>query len=116
MSRKLLLALVAVLVIAAAFGAGYSFRGNNGLHPPIYTADRCDTSGEISGSCFVGSTGYGFESPPSWTDSGGVFHDSGWPTCLPPMGEIKGLRIAADWLYLGPIGETHVFWVDCQNP
>ncbi|MFI5258466.1 MAG: hypothetical protein ACHQ01_02475 [Candidatus Limnocylindrales bacterium] len=114
MSRKLLSVLVAVLVVAAAFGAGYWIRGNNGVHPPIYTADRCDT-GEIGGSCIVGNTTYGFESPPSWTDNVGVFHDRGWPVCLPPMSSVKGLRIAADWLFVGSGGEARVFWVDCQN-
>jgi hypothetical protein len=69
MSRNLLFALVAVLLVASAFGAGYVIRGTSGLHPPIYTADRCFT-GEIGGSCVVGSTTYGFESPPSWTDTG----------------------------------------------
>jgi hypothetical protein len=32
------------------------------------------------------------------------------------MSEIKGLRIAADWLYVGSAGEAVVFWVDCRNP
>jgi hypothetical protein len=115
MLRNSLFALVAVLVVAAAFGAGYVIRGSSGLHPAIYIADRCDT-GETGGSCFVGGTGYGFETPPNWTDSGSVFHDSGWPTCMPQMSSVKGLRIAADWLYVGSVGKAVVFWVDCRNP
>ena len=114
MSRKLLVALVAVLVAVAAFGAGYWTRDSNGLHPQIVTADRCDT-GEVGGSCIVGGTTYGFESPPNWTDSGGVFHDAGWPACLPQMSSVKGLRIAADWLYLDGGAWATVFWVDCRS-
>ena len=113
MGGRSLVALVAVLIVAAAFGAGYWIRGNGGLHPSIYTAD-CST-GETGGSCQVGNTTYGFESSPRWTDSGGVLHDSGWPVCLPQMSSVKGLQIAADWLYVGNGGEARVFWVDCQN-
>jgi hypothetical protein len=114
MSKMVAVALVAVLAVAAAFGAGYFILGNNGLHPAIYTADRCDVV-ETGGSCFVGGTGYGFDYPPTWTDNFGVFHQTGWPACLPPMSSVKGLGIAADWLYVGPGAQTYVFWVDCEN-
>lgn len=113
MSRKMSVGLAVLLV--AAFGIGYAIRDTNGVHPPIYTADRCDT-GEVGGSCIVGNTTYGFETPPNWTDSGNVFHNSGWPACLPSMSSVKGLRIAADWLYVGSSGLAQVFWVDCRNP
>jgi hypothetical protein len=114
MSKTLAVALVIILAVAGAFGAGYLIRGNDGLHPAIYTADRCDAV-EGGGSCFVGGTAYGFDYPPTWTDNSGVFHQNGWPACLLPGTSVKGLRIAADWMYVGPGAQTYVFWVDCEN-
>jgi hypothetical protein len=31
------------------------------------------------------------------------------------MSSVKGLRIAADWLYLDGGGGATVFWVDCRS-
>lgn len=113
MSRKLTAALVALLVVAGAFGAGYQMGGDRALHLPVYTAD-CQTGADVA-SCLVGDSWYGFRSTVSWTDSTGSLHDQGWPDCLPRMSQVKGARIAAAVLWVGGSGLSTVVWVDCQN-
>ena len=114
MSRKLSAALaVAVLVVAAAFGAGCRIGGDRALHLPIYTAD-CHTGADVA-SCQVGDWWYGFRSTVDWTDSTGSLHDQGWPDCLPRMSEVKAVRIAAAVLWVGGSGISPVVWVDCQG-
>jgi hypothetical protein len=113
MSRKLLPLIVAVVLLAAAFYVGYRAGSDNSVHETIFVADCY--AGASGGTCMVGDVGYGFESPPSWTDSGNVGHDTGWPTCLPQLHESKGVRFAGAWLQMGNFSEARVVWVDCRN-
>ena len=114
MSRKLVAALVALLVVvAAAFGAGYQIGGDRALHLTTYTAD-CYAGGDVA-SCQVGDWWYGFRTTVNWTDSTGSLHDQGWPDCLPRLSEVKGVRIAAAVLWVGGSGISPIVWVDCQN-
>jgi hypothetical protein len=114
MSRKWLAALVAAVVVASAFGAGYKVGSDNSTHAGFYTAD-CYTGAAVA-SCQVGDTTYGFKSIVNWTDSGGVGHLDGWPDCLPPLQEVKGVRFAGAWLPIGKDATSAtVVWVDCQS-
>jgi hypothetical protein len=106
-------ALGAVLIVIAAFGAGYRIGGDSATHPPVYTADG--HVGADQASFQVGGTTYGFVSSVSWTDSAGSFHDSGWPGCLPKLQLVTGVRFAAATVWVGQAGVSPVLWVDCQS-
>jgi hypothetical protein len=112
-SRNMLAAFGVLLIAVVAFAAGYWVGSDRATHLPIYTADGY--VGANQASFQVGDTWYGFESTVSWTDSGGTFHDDGWPECLPQLQEVKGVRIAAAVLWVDGIGVSRVVWVDCQN-
>jgi hypothetical protein len=114
MPRKWSGVLVAGLVVAGSFTAGYVTPSFQGYHPPVVTAERCDT-GASGGSCFVGSTAYGIEDSPLWLDGAGALHDDSWPACLPRMGSVQDVRIAADWVWIGSSAYARVLMVDCQG-
>jgi hypothetical protein len=44
-------------------------------------------------------------------------HIGGWPDCLHPLQEVKGIRIAAGIVYIGDTGTGtgQVAWVDCRG-
>jgi hypothetical protein len=114
MSRKWLAALVVAVVVACAFGAGYSVGSDNSSHVAYYTAD-CYTGIGVA-TCQVGNMGYGFRSAVNWTDSAGVGHSDSWPDCLPDTQVTKGVRFAAAWLPIGNGGTAAtVVWVDCRG-
>jgi hypothetical protein len=113
-SRKLLAAVVAVLVAGAVFGAGYWVRGNEGMHPPILTADRCDMAWDGSGTCMAGGTSYGLPSSVMWLDKNGIGHELSSPDCLPKLSSVAGVRIAAGVLWFGDNGVALVLHVDCR--
>ena len=112
-SRQQLLGLVVAVVVVAAFGAGYLIGGGAAAHPPVYTGDGY--VGADQASFEVGDTTYGFESTVNWTDSGGAFHDGGWPDCLPKLQQVTGVRFAASTVWVGNVGVAEVLWVDCQR-
>jgi hypothetical protein len=111
--RRSLGALVALLIVGAAFAAGYRVGGDSAAHPPVYIADG--HVGADQASFQVGDTTYGFDSSVSWTDSAGSFHDSGWPGCLPKLQLVTGVRFAAAALWVGQVGVSPVVWVDCRS-
>jgi hypothetical protein len=114
MRGSILSAAVIVAVAVSCFGLGYTVHGTTSdLHPPT-TSATC-LIGAVDGSCSVGSTSYGVQSSVSWTDGGGVFHQSGWPDCLPKMSQVEHVQIQADWIALGTSREARVFWVNCQG-
>jgi len=113
MTRSILSAAVIVAFAVACFGLGYTVHGTSELDPPTSTA-TC-LIGAVDGSCSIGSTSYGLLSSVSWTDGGGVFHDSGWPDCLPKMSQVDHVQIQADWIALGSSREARVFWVNCHG-
>ena len=113
MSTKLFVALAAVLIAAAAFGAGYSAGRAGTIPEAVFTAD-CHTGGAVA-SCQVGDTWYGFRDSVSWTDSAGVGHENGWPSCLPQLQDVRGVRFAGAMLQLGNTREARIVWVDCQS-
>lgn len=107
-------AIVVLLAVAVAFGAGYWIGGQRALHLPTYTADGY--VGADQASFQVGDTWYGFESSVAWTDRTGAVHDGGWPECLPKLREVKGVRFSGAVLWHGDSGTARVVWVDCGNP
>jgi hypothetical protein len=113
-SWVVLAAVVAVVMAAAAFGAGYWVGSDGGkIRPSIYTGDGY--AGADQTSLTVGETTYGFKSTVMWTDSDGSFHQDGWPECLPKVSEVKNVRFAAAVLWVEDIGSAQVIWVDCRG-
>jgi hypothetical protein len=116
MARRGHAAIAVLAIAAAAFGAGFVAHDVNaakGLNPPTLTAS-CIT-GAVDGSCEADGTSYGLEPSVPWTDSGGVFHEGGWPDCLARLSQIDHVRIQGDWITLGGTRAARVLWVDCHS-
>jgi hypothetical protein len=115
MAIKLAAAVAAVVIAIAAFTVGYKVGGDGTLKLPIVVADGY--VGADQASFQVGNVSYGFESSVDWTDSSGNMHIGGWPDCLHPLQEVKGIRIAAGIVYIGDTGTGtgQVAWVDCRG-
>jgi hypothetical protein len=111
-NRRTFGALIALVIVVAAFGAGYRVASMNAERASVYTG-RGYVGADLA-TFEVGDTAYGFRSSVAWTDAAGTFHDSGWPACLTRLQEINSVRFAADTIWSGDVGTAQVVWVDCQ--
>jgi hypothetical protein len=112
LNRRTLGALIALVIVVAAFGAGYRVATVNAERAPVYTGQGY--VGADQATFESGDTFYGFTSSVAWTDETGSFHDSGWPACLTKLQEVSSVRFAAQTIWVGQIGTAQVVWVDCQ--
>jgi hypothetical protein len=108
-----LIAAAAVLIAAGAFGAGYGLARDGPARVPIYTAGGY--VGVDQASFQVGDTTYGFEGSVAWRDPTGTEHDGGWPSCLPKLQTVQGIRFAGADLRYDAFGNALVVWIDCQR-
>ena len=111
-NRRALGAFVVILIVLAAFGAGYRIATVNAERPSVYTG--IGYVGEDQATFEAGDTSYGFRSAVSWTDGSGSFHAGGWPECLPKLQAVTGVRFAATTIWVDQIGFSQVVWVDCK--
>ncbi len=117
MSKKPILA-VGVVLLMAAFGAGYVVGGGGSKSYTIYTGD-CYTGAQTV-SCYAAGVWWGASGTLAWSDAqgaahGGVNDPGSWPSCLPPLHEAKGVRFAGAMLPISPNAmEAAIVWVDCR--
>ena len=107
------LALGALFIAVLAFGSGYLAGDYRATHPPILTGDGY--VGADQASLQVGDTWYGFSGPVLWTDVTGGIHQGDWPTCLPQLQSVTGIRFAAMKAFADDTGTEEIFWVDCRG-
>lgn len=105
-------ALVALVIVVAAFGAGYRVAMVNAERAPVYAGDGY--VGADQATFEAGDTSYGFSSSVAWTDEAGSFHDAGWPACLTTLQEVTAVRFAGEILWVGEVGTAQVVWVGCR--
>lgn len=105
------LALAAVGVLA--FAAGYLVRGAGPVDLTIYTGDGY--VGDSQASFTVGATSYGFGSSVPWRDESGSERFQGWPSCLPMLSTVTGIRFAGAVVMHEGVGQGRVLWVDCKR-
>ncbi len=101
-----------LLVIAVSVG-GYAAGEYNATHPSVLIGDGY--VGADQATLQAGDASYGFRSSVRWTDETGSQHDSGWPTCLPRLQAVTGVRFVGATVWAGNIGQAQVVWVDCQG-
>lgn len=113
MSRGRIRAIVAVMVVVAAFGIGVvaGARGLVGVHPPTLTGDG--VVGDRVVSLSAGDETYGAKDSIAWRDSSGAVHSSGWPDCLMTLGEVHGVKFDGAVVWHETVGISTILWVDC---
>jgi hypothetical protein len=117
--RRLALAILAIIVVVAAYGLGSlnpAIRTSTGV---AYSNGGYQNVGSLvitpEASVITGGWAYGMEGAvPLWQDSEGSWHDEGWPDCLSTPGNH---RITFGWVSVvtpgGGPGSREVVWVSC---
>jgi hypothetical protein len=64
----------------------------------------------------VGGWWYGINASVPWVDDTNSWHESGWPTCLAPVGSAVAITFG-EITVTGPDGQSwrQVAWVDCRS-
>ena len=103
-----------VAVGVVAFGVGLVLGGTGilGVHPAMLVGDGY--VGDHVATLSSGGTAYGLRASVAWTDEGGSFHDSGWPSCLARPGAVSGVKFAGSLVWHEDSGIATVLWVDCS--
>ena len=100
-----------VLVLAACVFAGFTLGRSR-----VATEDVSCLSVERQVGCTL-KDGWDVSVPldVSWTDAGGVFHQSGRPDCLPPTerGLVGPIQVAWTEVDVEGTGWRQVVWVGC---
>lgn len=103
---------VAVVVFLAGIALGAT--GVIGFRPAVMTADG-GYVGQETATLTVGDTSYGFHASVPWRDSNGAEVGRGWPACLTPFSDPKGVRFTGAVVWSGSVGQAEVLWVDCSG-
>jgi len=101
---------VALVIAVTAFAVGRQDRGH------MRTLSGNAQVGDHLASVIVGGWAYGIVDSVAWVDSQGSLHESGWPTCLQPVGASVHIRFGV----VPVTGPNHrswreVVWVDCRG-
>ncbi len=106
-------AVAAVLLAAVAAAAGFA-AGEHHSRQRVLTGSAY--VGEKVATVKVGGWAYGIDQTVPWVDARGTFHDSGWPSCLSPVGATVRVRFA-EVPVSGAVGISwrQVVWVDCRR-
>jgi hypothetical protein len=114
--------ILAAVMVAVALGAFALGTLNPAVHVSTGTAysnggEQNVGGGVISAEATVTSDGwaYGMDGGVSeWEDTGGGWHDGGWPSCLSTLGDHQ---IRFGWVSVstpgGAVGLREVVWVEC---
>ncbi|MBI2781581.1 MAG: hypothetical protein HYX55_07285 [Chloroflexi bacterium] len=105
-------AVVGVLLLLVAYGAGYLVRNTGRIDLVIYTSRA--VVGADQATFEVGGTSYSFETSVAWTDRSGTEWSSGWPDCLPKLQTVELVRFGAATVWHDNVGFGRVLWVDCR--
>jgi hypothetical protein len=71
--------------------------------------------GDHQASVSVNDWAYGITDSVPWLDSNNTWHESGWPTCLGPVGAMRTVRFGYTTVEGPTVTWREVVWVSCMS-